>query len=87
MFSIPFILDFDECALSTKCDVNAQCTNLPSVFSFQCKCNEGYEGNGFTCDKIAAKETVLETECKIFYLKLLYIMSQKESARSLGSRG
>ena len=78
MFFILFILDFDECALSTTCDVNAQCTNLPSVFSFQCKCNEGYEGNGFTCDKIAAKETVFESECKIFLFKAsLYYVSER----------
>ena len=72
VFPILFILDFNECALSTTCDVNAQCTNLPSAFSFQCKCNEGYEGNGFTCNRIATKETVTETECKAFYLKLIF---------------
>ena len=76
IISILFILDSDECILSTTCDVNAQCTNLPSVFSFQCKCNEGYEGNGFTCDKIAEKETVFENECKIFLFKvsLCYVL-------------
>ena len=76
MFPILFILDFNECALRTTCDVNAQCTNLPSAFSFQCKCNEGYEGNGFTCNRIAKQETV--TECKTFHLKLIFCARTSE---------
>lgn len=38
--------DINEC-LRKPCDKNAQCTNTRR--SFECKCNIGYSGNGFTC--------------------------------------
>ena len=40
--------DEDECAAGTdNCDVNATCTNTPG--SFLCVCNDGYSGDGVTC--------------------------------------
>ncbi len=39
--------DIDEC-LAFPCDPNATCTNL--VGSFTCECDEGYVGDGFTCE-------------------------------------
>lgn len=56
------ISDFNECTLHTTCDANAQCTNSPEDFSFLCKCDNGYEGDGFTCVKIV---TSTVEECKI----------------------
>ena len=40
--------DIDECADATTCDSNATCTNTPG--SFTCTCNQGYTGNGTTCE-------------------------------------
>ena len=41
--------DIDECVVgSHNCDPNARCTNIPG--SFTCACNQGYSGDGFTCE-------------------------------------
>ncbi|XVF39225.1 hypothetical protein PTKIN_Ptkin01aG0018600 [Pterospermum kingtungense] len=37
-------IDIDECKLSSPCDSNAKCSNLPG--SFKCSCKRGYEGDG-----------------------------------------
>ncbi|XP_035915634.1 nidogen [Anopheles stephensi] len=42
-------VDIDECAGVNICDENAQCYNEPGGYS--CRCNPGYEGNGYQCDK------------------------------------
>ena len=42
--------DIDECEGGlnlTNCDVNAHCINKDG--SYDCICNSGYEGDGFTC--------------------------------------
>ena len=37
--------DIDECATAShNCDKNAVCSN--TLGSYQCSCNEGYNGNG-----------------------------------------
>ena len=41
-----FISDIDECE-NNVCDVYATCTNL--VGSFECNCNAGFSGDGYTC--------------------------------------
>ena len=42
------ILDIDECALGThNCHYDATCKN--NVGSFECQCNDGWEGNGVSC--------------------------------------
>ena len=41
--------DVDECSLSTaNCNANATCTNTEG--SFTCACNNGYTGDGMTCE-------------------------------------
>ena len=45
----PLLVDIDECMTSMElCDPNANCTNTPG--SYTCACNQGYSGNGTTCD-------------------------------------
>ena len=42
------LVDIDECELDTdNCDVNANCTDTDG--SFNCTCNQGYEGDGVNC--------------------------------------
>lgn len=42
--------DIDECANGTDdCDPNATCTNLPG--SFDCACDDGFVGDGRTCER------------------------------------
>ena len=40
------LVDINEC-LSNPCDINAVCEDVRG--SFDCRCNEGYSGNGLTC--------------------------------------
>ena len=43
------IPDINECANSSAvCDSNASCSNIEG--SFECTCNEGYTGNGSSCE-------------------------------------
>nr|XP_058973649.1 neurogenic locus notch homolog protein 2-like [Pocillopora verrucosa] len=49
--------DVDECDLGEhKCDSNAECINTRG--SYDCKCKEGFTGDGLTCTEI--KEKCLE---------------------------
>ena len=41
-----FCSDINECS-SNPCDANATCTDVRG--SFLCNCNNGYSGDGFTC--------------------------------------
>ena len=41
-------VDIDECAVNNRgCSADAVCTDSEGGFS--CECNEGFEGDGFTC--------------------------------------
>lgn len=43
-------LDVDECLLNIHdCSPNADCTN--NLGSYNCKCHNGYSGDGTICDK------------------------------------
>uniref|UniRef100_A0A182NFC0 Nidogen n=1 Tax=Anopheles dirus TaxID=7168 RepID=A0A182NFC0_9DIPT len=48
-------VDIDECAGINICDENALCYNEPGGYS--CRCNPGFEGNGYQCDKMAAGQS------------------------------
>ena len=43
-------IDIDECManMNDSCSPFANCTNTPG--SFTCTCNQGYTGDGTTCD-------------------------------------
>ena len=45
-----FFTDIDECANPSKnnCSSNANCTD--TIGSYDCTCEIGYSGNGYTCD-------------------------------------
>ena len=51
-FNVLIILDIDECSDKSthSCDSNANCTNTDG--SYQCKCHQGFAGNGHTCSGI-----------------------------------
>ena len=51
-FNVFIILDIDECSDKSthSCDSNSNCTNTNG--SYQCKCHQGFAGNGHTCTGI-----------------------------------
>lgn len=40
--------DRDECCLGTYCDTDSSCEN--SLGGFLCTCNDGFTGNGTSCE-------------------------------------
>jgi len=43
-----YFTDIDECRLDMHdCDVNAECLN--AVGKYQCRCQSGFTGTGFSC--------------------------------------
>ena len=46
-FCVYLHVDVDECLDPDICSCDATCTNTPG--SFECKCNDGFVGDGFTC--------------------------------------
>ena len=65
------VSDIDECADATtnNCDSNAMCTNTPG--SFTCTCNQGYTGNGTTCEGTDSNSV----SCKSYTLLYQILMS------------
>ena len=48
MINTFFVTDIDECVMDIHtCDTMATCMN--TIGSFECTCNDGYEGDGFMC--------------------------------------
>ena len=59
------IVDVDEC-IQSPCGQNATCRNFPG--SYDCFCNEGFEGNGLQCSGIPSESAILSlhlSECKM----------------------
>ena len=59
--SVLFMADIDECASpgDNNCSTNATCTNTPGGFT--CTCNQGYTGDGTTCEgEIPYPDSILE---------------------------
>ncbi len=54
---VSIVLDVDECTMLDSngyrihdCHDNAECVNLPG--NFTCQCNDGFQGNGRSCQGI-----------------------------------
>jgi len=62
-------VDVDECAAGHDCDVNATCTNTPG--GFVCVCDDGYDGDGTTCDERLGIPTVSVWGLTVLTLLLL----------------
>ena len=60
-------IDIDECKethvdFTFECDMNSKCQN--SYGSYYCVCNDGYEGDGKTCDRLIPENAECrDTEC------------------------
>ena len=57
-----FLTDIDECAANPgPCSINATCSN--SAGSFTCTCNQGYSGDGVTCESsvTTSEPTLVDT--------------------------
>ena len=63
------VSDIDECTRATTCDSNAACTNTPG--SFTCTCNQGYTGDGATCEGTDSNRV----SCKSYTLLYQILMS------------
>ena len=51
------LADIDECSEgSDNCGMNAECLDTPG--SYDCRCSDGYEGNGFTCTGTDTKQYI-----------------------------
>ena len=44
---VSLFADNDECSPTSPCHADATCVNNPG--SYECNCNPGYSGNGFSC--------------------------------------
>jgi hypothetical protein len=52
---VPECLEIDECSIgSHNCSHNADCKNVKG--SFDCKCQEGYHGDGYQCDIVKCED-------------------------------
>ena len=69
IFSI--LLDVNECAVEQDlCDGNAYCVVYPNSISYSCQCKDGFEGDGFQCNKLGTCQLFLEIEICIVNNKL-----------------
>ena len=61
-----FLLDINECEPVSLCHANATCNNTDG--SYNCSCNDGYTGDGFTCDG----KYISITQMKIIFSIIIY---------------
>ena len=55
------LLDVNECADERdSCDGNAYCLVYPNSISYSCQCKDGFEGDGFQCNKLGTCQLFLE---------------------------
>ena len=59
------LTDVNECDGDNNCDSNANCTN--TIGSYNCSCNSGFTGNGFTC-------TGKGWSLVLFFLRIIYTL-------------
>ena len=69
MIIILTLKDIDECYTGAHmCDDTAQCLNAPGTYN--CACNEGYSGNGYSCVLDDVDEERLEIHQKYLRTKI-----------------
>lgn len=77
-------LDIPECLIpSHNCDANARCTETPG--SFDCTCNEGFFGNGRTCQGNDYSYSLSDVPMFIYFFSLLPLLITS-SIRPLGKQ-
>ena len=52
-------IDANECSDDNPCDRNATCTNF--IGSYNCTCNEGFQGDGINCEGTAHASVMYST--------------------------
>ena len=85
-------VDIDECAVGGYCNPNAICRNTEG--SYQCKCKDGFEGDGkTTCNKIPEKKPCDEkhdpcnkNENNIANINFAPVNSNQGSPQSIAAR-
>ena len=62
----PLYADVNECLSEThECDINGNC--LDNIGSYDCSCNTGYSGDGFSCEDInECNETSPTHNCHVY---------------------
>ena len=57
IIELQIVVDINECLLhKDNCHANARCDNLKG--SFNCTCNQGYQGNGSYCEGKVVKNSI-----------------------------
>ncbi|XP_076816428.1 uncharacterized protein LOC143462236 isoform X3 [Clavelina lepadiformis] len=64
-FALKWEEDLDEC-ISNPCDINADCVN--KLGSFECKCQTGFNGDGFNCSESLVLPTIEICPCSPDYV-------------------
>lgn len=60
MYFLIYYVILASCYIANNCNKNAQCVHSTEEDEFVCKCNPGFEGDGFKCELISC---AIENNC------------------------
>lgn len=60
MYSLIILCFLASCFSANNCNKNAQCVRSTEENEYVCKCNPGFEGDGFNCELISC---AIENNC------------------------